>query len=78
MVAGLAVAGVPLWGEQLTAGQVPLSLSVWMIAMAVELCSIGLNLSAFGSHAVSDVSLVSDAIRSIRGDTLRAMKWILF
>ena len=24
MVAGLAVAGVPLWGEQLTAGQVPL------------------------------------------------------
>ena len=40
MVAGLAVVGVPLWGEQLTAGQVPLSISAWMMARTQELGSI--------------------------------------
>lgn len=41
MVAGLAVAGVPFWGEQLTAGQVPLFISALMMTPSVELSSLG-------------------------------------
>ena len=40
IVAGLAVAEGPLWGEQLTAGQVPLSKSAWMMVGTQELGSI--------------------------------------
>ena len=43
MVAGLAVAVGPLWGGQLTAEQVPLIISAWMMAGTVELGTIGTN-----------------------------------